>query len=262
MATDWRGEYNWLKDLGKKFRYESFQKYLRMERQPVIIGGCGRSGTTLLLSILDAHPKIFGIPEETDIFAYERKFSNTLLNRFNARRKILREIVVRDIAGTPHRWCEKSPRNVRHFDQIRRELDHPLFINIVRDGRDVVTSYHPNSSGYHISIDRWVHDVGQGLLYENDTDVITIRYEDLILAFEPTLRRLMTFLSEEMDPAILNFFANTSIRSSNAWTGGAIKPLHTSSIGKWKLPEHAVVMEEFYQNEQALTLLKHYGYEV
>ncbi len=35
---------------------------------PVIIGGCGRSGTTLLLSILASHPAILGVPEELYLF--------------------------------------------------------------------------------------------------------------------------------------------------------------------------------------------------
>ena len=39
-----------------------------MEASPLIIGGCGRSGTTLLLSVLSAHPKVLAIPHETEAF--------------------------------------------------------------------------------------------------------------------------------------------------------------------------------------------------
>ena len=35
---------------------------------PVYIGGCGRSGTTLLLSILSAHKDIFACPRELNPF--------------------------------------------------------------------------------------------------------------------------------------------------------------------------------------------------
>ena len=40
----------------------------RFVNPPVYIGGCGRSGTTLLLSILSAHPEIFGCPRELNLF--------------------------------------------------------------------------------------------------------------------------------------------------------------------------------------------------
>ncbi len=43
-------------------------KDFRLYKSPILIGGCGRSGTTLLTSILSSHPKIALIPHETGIF--------------------------------------------------------------------------------------------------------------------------------------------------------------------------------------------------
>jgi hypothetical protein len=39
----------------------------QVERPPIVIAGCGHSGTTLLLSILDAHSAIFGVPYEAKL---------------------------------------------------------------------------------------------------------------------------------------------------------------------------------------------------
>ncbi len=40
----------------------------RFSQSPVIIGGCARSGTTLVLAILAAHPSIYTIPNEIRAF--------------------------------------------------------------------------------------------------------------------------------------------------------------------------------------------------
>ena len=39
------------------------QRLSRMS--PIVIGGCARSGTTLLLSVLSCHPNVYAIPVET-----------------------------------------------------------------------------------------------------------------------------------------------------------------------------------------------------
>jgi hypothetical protein len=40
---------------------------------PILIGGGARSGTTLLLSILSAHPAIFAIRKELGLFKYGKE---------------------------------------------------------------------------------------------------------------------------------------------------------------------------------------------
>ncbi len=46
---------------------------------PIIIGGCGRSGTTLLLSILGSHPNIQAIKDETGLFLKQNMKDNISL---------------------------------------------------------------------------------------------------------------------------------------------------------------------------------------
>lgn len=49
----------------KLFKEEELQGVKNvLPEKPIVIGGCGRSGTTLLLSILGAHPDIFALASE------------------------------------------------------------------------------------------------------------------------------------------------------------------------------------------------------
>ena len=49
-------------------------RYRKLTRPPVIVGGCERSGTTLLLSILSSHPAIQAIPVETWAFCFRTPY--------------------------------------------------------------------------------------------------------------------------------------------------------------------------------------------
>ncbi|MBU1635903.1 sulfotransferase, partial [bacterium] len=68
---------------------------------PIIIGACPRSGTTLLLSILDAHPNIYGIQNQT--YAFAGWNDNSQANRLD---RLYREFIFNKIPENKKRWCE------------------------------------------------------------------------------------------------------------------------------------------------------------
>ena len=82
--------------------------------KPIIIGACPRSGTTLLLSILDAHSHIFGIQNQTYVFA-----SWDYHDQPNRMDRLYREFIFNKIPAGKKRWCEKTPKNIEFFDKIR-----------------------------------------------------------------------------------------------------------------------------------------------
>src|SRR6056297_4213785 len=142
--------------LGKKIESERFTE------KPIIIGACPRSGTTLLLSILDAHPNIYSIQNQTYAFTSWKK--ENLPGRFLPVRldRLYREFLFHRIKGDPVRWCEKTPKNIQFLDKIIEYFsDTVKIIHLVRDGRDVVTSRHPKHTPneYWVSVERWVKDV-------------------------------------------------------------------------------------------------------
>ncbi len=258
---DFQGEFFDLFKLSYHFKYHSLKKLLSFKKEPIFIGGCGRSGTTLLLSILAAHSKIYGITPETNIYGYSRKFKSVFFNSLNNKRKIYYYLLQNNIKNTAHRWCEKTPRNIRYFTTIYKEFNGRVkLIEIVRDGRDVVTSKMPNSNEYHIPINRWINDVNSGIKQKSEIDFYTIRYEDLVLDHKKTLKGIFKYLDEPFEKDILQFYERSDVIKHSAWENNLVQPIYNLSIGKWKSKEHIGILDKFMNNSEALKLLEYYRY--
>lgn len=233
-----------------------------MTKPPIIIGGCGRSGTSLLLSVLSAHPSILAIPQETEAFCPTAWSAEVDPNSPLKPEIIDEHLASVEIPETATRWLEKSPKNVIF---IRAILDHfkdrVRFINILRDGRDVVTSFHPTRRREKpwVSPERWINDVSAGRPFDDHPQVFVIKYEDLILDFEPTMARLMDFLEEELHPHVLDWHLHATVRKHVAWSG-EVKKIHPASIAKWQQEEYKQYAEDLLSHPEAVELLKHYGY--
>lgn len=251
---------------GKILKIKSVTKLLSTKvfhKPPILIGGCGRSGTSILLSILSAHPNIYGVDVETNIFGYQRRFSGVFLNHVNNYRKLLPYLLENEKILTATRWCEKTPRNVRFLAEIMAEFRGKFrFVHIIRDGRDVVCSRHPMSGAYHVPIERWVHDVKAGLKFMKHPHVFTLKYEDLVSDFKANVSNLLTLLDEEYCLEVEQFHEFSNVKTHEAFEGGKAERIKTDSIQKWRRSEHVERVDQFYQNEEAVNLLKQLGYEV
>jgi hypothetical protein len=221
-----------------------FLKRDRSDKRPPVpfVVGMNRSGTTLLRMMLDAHPELT-IPPEThfvpDVIKACRRRSGTpeaALAAMKGHREwgdfgfgdeemlsLLRERGRRlapgdalrafyeayaEREGKP-RWGEKTPRYIGKMRQIQAALPEARFVHVVRDGRDVALSV----------LDRTVRDLTAAEIGERwrrkiqkarDAapqlhHYVEIRYEDLILETEPTLRRVCELIDLDFDPAMLTY---------------------------------------------------------
>lgn len=226
---------------------------------PIYIGGCGRSGTTLLLSVLSAHDDIFACPRELNLFegAEDTDQGLEVPKLYRLYRTFIRE----KIKPTATRYCEKSPSNIRHVGMINR-LHYGNFkmIQVIRDGRDVILSRHPrNPDAYWVSPDRWVADVTAGLKYLDHPKVHTIRYEDLVSDFEATIAGICRFLEIDLSPEILHWHDHTTVQKNRALYS-PIQQISDSSVGKWKNPENKDRVRQLTTIPEALALLKKMDY--
>ncbi len=233
----------------------------QFRKPPIIIGGCGRSGTSLLLSILSAHPHILAIPHETKSLcptAYSHDVDLGAPFQFDRLHAALSSTEPKPGAL---RWCEKSPKNILFFGRLLEVFGNDVrLINIVRDGRDVITSRHPkNPTRSWVTLGRWVNDVAAGAVFDSHPQVLVVRYEDLVLDFARTVAEICDFVQEDLDDAVMSWRLNTTVSTHHAWPG-RVSDVHDSSIGKWRLPENAELVAEMLADRAAVDLLMRYRY--
>lgn len=225
----------------------------KMPLPPILIGGAGRSGTTLLLSALAATPTIYTFLDETTAFETDP---------FRLDKLVLKH----PVSSEHQRWLEKTPMHCRSYKRIIDFFGGDVkIINLVRDGRDVVTSKYPAfKQRYFIHPKDWVESVKAGRDVENLDCVLTIRYEDLVTDFVNTIDRVCDFaqIDEIMRYYIYRYPEYTPKRESEGWHQGGVALPFDSSIGRWKDPEHADRVAELMARPGAEDLLFHYGYEL
>ena len=239
------------------------KKDYKFDKSPIIIGGCGRSGTTLLLSIIGAHPNIFSFPDE--VMAFFDWVPDEEGDGYEPKRidRLYRAMLLNRIPNQVDRWCEKSPPNVLYFDKILDYFNGEVnLIHIVRDGRDVMLSKHPKKPDeYWVSPQRWVNDVRAGLEFKDHSQVLTIKYENLIVDYNTTIEKICDFIGEDCTEEVYSWLENTNVKKNEAWSG-QVKKLHSSSIEKWKQDKNRERVKEVMQNEEVVKLLKELDYEV
>lgn len=246
-----------------KYYLNGYIAYKNLTDSPVIIGGCERSGTSLLQSIISAHPSIFAIEEETWAFCYGPA-SGFRGNKPIRIARLFKALGRKTIPTSCTKWSEKSPANVFYFDSIQNYFsNNAKLIYIIRDGRDVVTSMHPaNSSKPWVSIDRWVQAMEQGYQYKDCTQVLTIKYEDLITDFSKTAEIICNHIDVNIDKKMLNWHKHATIKNNKNLIGNTVKELTNKSIHKFEDHDfkHKNIIEEFMNNEKAMHFLKLYNY--
>jgi len=233
----------------------------RFTDPPVFIGGCGRSGTTLLLSILSAHDQLFCHPKELGLFNGKQSVLTDGKKDLSRKHRMHMSLLFNSIPATATRWVEKSPSNIRHIEKISAYTGGQFkFIQIIRDGRDVILSRHPTAPDrYWVEPERWINDVTVGLKWMNDPHVYTIKYEDLLSNYEVTIRGICDHIGIATTPEILNWHKHARVTENRAFFS-KVQPLSTSSIGKWRDPKNEKRVAQLTGKPEAVALLQQLGY--
>lgn len=231
-----------------------------VDNRPIVVGGCYRSGTSLVRRILDAHPRIHCGPEvkffrdlrgdwvedpigHVRFMASARSLASDddLLEVLGAAFVELHERAART-AGKP-RWADKSPENVVFLDDWRRLLgDRWLFVHVVRNPLDTLGSIaeqrFPVSipAGLDARIDLYLAYLRAGLDFAaaNPDRYVRVVYEQLAGAPEATVRALMAGLGESFDPGQLAFNAQPHEVGLEDPKIADTDAVHRASVGRWR----------------------------
>jgi hypothetical protein len=208
---------------------------------PFIVG-VGRSGTTLLRLMLDAHPEMC-IPPETgfipaaiksscDAADPRREFFKVITEfetwpDFNLSRDEFYQAVNShpfELSGGirafyrlyadrigKRRWGDKTPGYSSYTPQIESVLAEARFLHVIRDGRDVALSVRPLwfAPGKDIpTIARhWKDRIEEArYLSRNCRHYLEIQYENLVRHTESELRKICAFIELDYHPQMLDYF--------------------------------------------------------
>jgi hypothetical protein len=162
------------------------------------------------------------------------------------------------------RWSEKSPANIFHFKEILEHFGRKVrLIQMVRDGRDVVSSIHPrNPQRPWVPKRRWIMAVTAGLEFRTHPQVMTIRYEDLVTDFDASTRALWEFLEEQPIIKRENWVSHARMTESVNVRGREIGEVHSNGVRKFETPSfpYQGLVDGLLSEPTAKSLLDAYGY--
>lgn len=257
---------------------------------PVFVRGLSRSGGTLVVTMLDAHPNVSmsyelypnlleDMPEDRELVALARTLSATSTlptdlpdgpRRFLVRTSrggltlaevaTLIESQIDDGMGFSstrdrvaflqrcgvakmakegkQRWGAKC--NSRYADYTD-SLPSARFINVVRDGRDVLASQQ-NTGGFAGDAAKlarsWLNTHRKFRQWVKAERIVglEVSYEELVQHPAAMARTICSFLGEDFDPSMLQFHQmDLSIFGASHLSMDRIsKPVDTSKIGRWR----------------------------
>jgi Sulfotransferase family len=244
---------------------------------PFVVG-VGRSGTTLLRLMLDAHPQL-AIPPETqflpdllaaaddgargaalaEVIAGARNWDDFRLDRRRLAGRIddradaadaLRSFYVLYAEGqSKRRWGDKTPKHVTRMSRIGTALEEARFVHLIRDGRDVALSRRRRGMGAEKDMAEtaalWRRRIERARAQARRLRgrYLELRFEDLVDDPERALRSVCHLIELDYDPAMLGYHEAAAGRLAELDTdlddaGGRIR-----RSGRERVASHALATE-------------------
>lgn len=237
-------------------------------RGRIFLVGCPRSGTTLLQALLAAHPAITSFLETHFFEVVSPRFAALGLispKRRETRRLLqflsdvghpeLEPLVPRHsvrvrayvdaflqildtiaLARGQSIWLEKTPGHLRRIDMISRFVPGARFVNILRNGPDVVASLYEVKQKYpevwagprtiDRCIARWNEDLAHTRRHVGKKNHILVRYEELVQDPAATVEALCHFLGLPFQHEMLEEYtaaAEELLLQGEDWKRGATR---------------------------------------
>jgi hypothetical protein len=231
----------------------------RLEASPIFVVGCGHSGTSLLVRVLGAHSRIWEVPFESNLGTRSDITSRMLVKYFD----------LCTLANSKHRWVEKTPNHINCLERLWTIAPNAPVLLIIRDGRDVACSIRKRTGHVRDGILRWVYDNRAGERYWNDSRVHLLRYEQLVVDFERTIKGALAFLGEEYEPSMANYWQSAAPSAGSQQSVSPVGANH-DNFRRWQISQplfdgrgkwHSLAAsEKQIVKELAGDMLREYGY--
>lgn len=203
------------------------------------------------------------IPEADEFFRSVRERFQREENRSyeNFFRCVLEEYARGQGAG---RFGEKTPTNIRYLDRLLGIFPNAKIIHIIRDPRSVVASSISmpwTANDAVVNAMKWKCDILYSRSFARpESSYMEVRYEDIVFDTENRLRKICTFLGEDYDDAMVEFYKTSeSYIRNEPWKERTHRPIDDAAIDRWRrdLSEPQIFLVEKIVGD----LLTDFGYE-
>ncbi|MEG4306377.1 sulfotransferase [Microcoleus sp. D3_18a_C4] len=236
----------------------------------IFLVGSPRSGTTMLQSLLAAHPEVISFPE-SKFFHYllYKKFARKLPGRMEAffkdeinRPELLQDFddsqtvatkvswfvgVLDGLAAEQNKsiWLEKTPEHIYFIEDIQRFLPDAKFIHILRNSMDTIASLHEATRNSHDlwgpgwdlnhCIHRWKEAMLISHKYAKKSNHILVKYEEILDNKVKKLEELCDFMEIEYDDRMLKFYQEKAAHLSLnlPWHQGIDREVKSNKVHKY-----------------------------
>jgi len=140
--------------------------------------GCGHSGTSIMLRLLGAHPDVYAVPGETNLFlnGNEEIWAKALAG-FDAEAAAQGKTI----------WIEKTPRHVLRMAKILKLRPDAQFIGMVRLPLDAACSYRGRGMvTFEVGLQRWLK-YNKALLPHKDKPYMHFIHLEALIANPQTI---------------------------------------------------------------------------
>lgn len=236
---------------------------------PIVVGGCHRSGTSVVRRMLNAHSRIYCGPEVKffrDWYGdYLAEDAVRHARFFTSARGMLPEGELLEILGRAfvdihlraaanagkQRWADKNPENVLYLKEWERMLgDAWVFLHVVRNPLDTLASIAEADfrfavpAGLEARIEHYRRYAEAGLAFQaaHPDRYYRIVYEKLVRSPADEVHRLMEWLGEKTEAAQLDFNSKEHQPGLEDPKISRTQGVHPASIGRWKA---------FFQKDEA-----------
>jgi len=240
----------------------------------IFVGGCPRSGTTLVQNMLDSHSDVFGGPEFLhlqDVMDLRKKLQYSIsvgwIDLFCSQNDLdhhLRTLIqnlflpLADRQGCTY-MSEKSPMNVLVFSELVEFFPEAHFIHIIRDPRAIVSSmkdvctrakqkqvdipYFTANTSSSIAYTARCFKAGFAAVKKAPDKILTIAYESLVKDPEKESKNMCKFIglewhSQMITPKEKKHLGEKAITTNSDEIWYDVKTYyqdpHDNNIEKWK----------------------------
>jgi tetratricopeptide (TPR) repeat protein len=225
-------------------------------REPILIIGLPRSGSTLIEQILASHSTVEGTHELPELSLVARSTSRQRRDRQNY------PLTVRDLGGSDffelgqayldrtlrhrrgaERFTDKMPNNFPHVGLVSLILPHAKIINARRHPLDSCVGCYKQLFGRGQPFTYDLYELGEYYLeYQRVMDhwhtvlpgrVLDVQYERLVSNTESEVQRLLEFCELPWEDACLAFHENPrAVRTASSEQ--VRRPVYASALHRWR----------------------------